>query len=124
MELKMKIKEINESFDTQRHSVEAAVFPKNIIAVNSAIKKILYRYKNKEILPEEAIQTLETIDALLEELFYSDYFDHLKNIIPNHYTKLSEDWISLEELLKSYITQIKQKHGIREDAMNFKAKNG
>jgi hypothetical protein len=84
---------------------------------------VIRRYKNGEINPGEAIQSLEMLDNLVEELIYSDYFDYMMETIPNHYRELSEDWIQLEEQIKNYTTVIKQKHGIREGIANFNSEN-
>jgi len=119
----MKIKEIIENYTQHRHSVEASVFSNNIISCNAEVKKVIRRYKNGEINPGEAIQSLEMLDNLVEELIYSDYFDYMMETIPNHYRELSEDWIQLEEQIKNYTTVIKQKHGIREGIANFNSEN-
>lgn len=120
----MKISEITESFDQPRHSVEAAVFTPNSIRMNKAIQVAIKKYKSGEFSPSETLQKLEILNQEIENLLYSDYFDYLAATIPRHHTQLQQDWIYLESTIDQYISQIKNKHSLREDLVDFKAANG
>jgi hypothetical protein len=104
----MKIREIIESLDKIANSVEASIFKPSTISVNSDINQVLSDLRNNVIGKNQAIFSLEQVATLIEQLIYSStYFDELENTIPKHFSQLVNDWIELDNKLKTLLQHLR-----------------
>lgn len=84
-------------------------------------------YSSGKISPPEALQLFKTLKAIYEDLLYDDdVWEELSRHDPSGSIakEISTRMIREENYIDDYIKSLVQKHGLREDIVDFKGPNG